>query len=67
MPFRRLKLLLIFFCLLSVLISSGCGGIQIRSIITPSMTVELTNPISLPLQTATEEISGFRRLRLRVR
>lgn len=59
MPFRRLKLLLIFFCLLSVLISSGCGGIQIRSIITPSMTVELTNPLSLPLQTATEEIIWF--------
>ena len=59
MPVQRLKQLRILFCISFALICSGCGGIQIHSIITPSMTVEITNTVSLPLQTATEEIVWF--------
>ncbi len=59
MAASRSFLLRISSILLCVFICSGCGGIQIQSMITPSETAEPTGTAILPLAAPTEEIVWF--------
>jgi len=55
----RLHLQHIFLILLCVFLCSGCGGIQIRSMITPSETVLPTGTAFIPPAAPTDEIVWF--------